>query len=1343
MNGYYSLLLLANSILLSLAQCPTTITAPCSCSSTRYEPVSIHCDRADSFESVLRALANPPQYIDSLTISNTPIDLIPEGLFAGLSIKKLIFQNNGLRDIHKGAFSGKLTDTLEQLEIRTNGLESIPEHGITELHNLESLVLSDCQIQSVSEYTFLHYQSRTRLKKLDLSANKISSLPAQSLLGLDNLEILILDKNSFTNVPIEALKNVATLEDLSLSVNKISRISETLPLPNLKSLSLEVNQIETLKSEVFQQASGLLYLYLSNNRFPIFDPKMFYYVPHLKVLAMSHNVAIKLIPFNAFQYTPSLIRLEMTDCSVGTVEQGAFHNTPKIQVISLARNKIQKIGISMFNTLPHVQSIDISVIDDYAFSRLKMLQKLDLSSNKLETLLPNVFFDTFDRTAQSVLKVLYLYDNPWRCDHQILWLTTWLRQTLDLQITAPGSLPARCNQPPELLGMDLRNANSMISTNAPPIKKAAKPGNSMRAINSGVIEDLGTKSTLQPFDRERAAIAITPWATIFTIIVITMILLFLGISIVFLVNYVAKKRSKKTHSQSSSDRGDFGIDSSTASGFASLYGSSGMLACDAQSRRPYVGGLPRQPYDVGEPHNLSRSNQTDGVLLNCTETDSDQLVQTLKQSQAELGLIKWLILERIDIPHLPANYFSGLYIKRLDLIGNGMQSVDGEAFAGLGTTLLELHIQKNNLTRVPAAALSKLNSLLRLDLSENNLHSLEEIDTLPALTKMYDLNLARNKISNIHRQFFEANKQYLQTINLGHNHLKSVPESALRGFRKLMALHLHNNRLEKLEKMSFMNLPVLNLLNLASNKIESMDRQALVNVPKLRYLYLTDNRLRSILPYQFISFEQLEMIDLSNNMVTEIPKNGFSSLSNVRQIYLAGNRISSISNDAFLNSTTVILILEGNKLQHITENMFDGLFALQQLSLKDNQITDIDPKAFRNTASLMMIDLGKNQIQSLAPATFIGQVNLLLVDLSENKLPITPYAAFSNKVATVLLQENPLVCSERVHMLQQGLGVFVPNSEDRICAGQKAIEKTIASESPSESVFKVENTENTDNLFPQVNPLPSVPQTARIPVETNIMPKINNPINIQSISSSGSSSIIRPVNEIPGPAVPERPTSQPSTEKDLPKPEQNSTGVPYPDDPDHPDNHPGRYYPLPIPYLSKPPKLNPAYIVTQTLPPSIVIADDSREISVNTVEGNTDESHLEQFEEPNQSVFQNTNGIAEGERKAYELDDQQTALKARKQMPMTLIIICLSTVAIVMIAVFVGLCVARQRSGNFVGSSSSSTTARSNAQFATQMNQMYGTLPHPRAGTLPRQCGQEDIYNWLYGHGGYNAYSKA
>lgn len=67
----------------------------------------------------------------------------------------------------------------------------------------------------------------------------------QSLLGLEDLRILALDKNLFTEIPTESLRSLVTLEEFSMGVNHIKSIPiGALPLPNLKSLSLEVNQVK-------------------------------------------------------------------------------------------------------------------------------------------------------------------------------------------------------------------------------------------------------------------------------------------------------------------------------------------------------------------------------------------------------------------------------------------------------------------------------------------------------------------------------------------------------------------------------------------------------------------------------------------------------------------------------------------------------------------------------------------------------------------------------------------------------------------------------------------------------------------------------------------------------------------------------------------------------------------------------------------------------------------------------------------------------------------------------------------------------------------------------------------
>uniref|UniRef100_A0A183C8D3 Leucine-rich repeat-containing protein let-4 n=1 Tax=Globodera pallida TaxID=36090 RepID=A0A183C8D3_GLOPA len=345
---------------------------------------------------------------------------------------------------------------------------------------------------------------------------------------------------------------------------------------------------------------------------------------------------------------------------------------------------------------------------------------------------------------------------------------------------------------------------------------------------------------------------------------------------------------------------------------------------------------------------------------------------------------------------------------------------------------------------------------VRLDLSNNSINELKAEHSLPRMPKLTDIDLSHNRISAVHKTFFDGVKGTLQTINIGHNIIDEVPASAIRGFRMLMALHLHNNLLHgTLPALSFMNLPVLSLLNLAGNQISAMHRQAFLNVPMLRYLYLSANRLTQIQPFQLSSFERLEMLDLSNNWVEVIENDSFAGLPSLRQLYLGENHIKSIESFAFSqNASIAVLILEQNWLLEVTKDAFRSLRQLQQLSLKSNKIRSVDVAAFQGNPSMVMLDLSRNELIDLAPGTFLSQLNLLLVDLSFNKIVRTPFGAFGRRIATVLLQENPLVCVEQIHMLQQGTGVFIPNNEDVICGKTSTISTTkstedSASESPS------------------------------------------------------------------------------------------------------------------------------------------------------------------------------------------------------------------------------------------------------------------------------------------------------
>lgn len=68
--------------------------------------------------------------------------------------------------------------------------------------------------------------------------------------------------------------------------------------PELNSLSLEFNGIISIIPQAFQGIPRLQYLYLTGNKFPIWQPEMFRFINELKTLGIGET-PIKIIPANA------------------------------------------------------------------------------------------------------------------------------------------------------------------------------------------------------------------------------------------------------------------------------------------------------------------------------------------------------------------------------------------------------------------------------------------------------------------------------------------------------------------------------------------------------------------------------------------------------------------------------------------------------------------------------------------------------------------------------------------------------------------------------------------------------------------------------------------------------------------------------------------------------------------------------------------------------------------------------------------------------------------------------------------------------------------------------------
>ncbi|KAI6177317.1 hypothetical protein M3Y97_00893500 [Aphelenchoides bicaudatus] len=771
-------------------------------------------------------------------------------------------------------------------------------------------------------------------------------------------------------------------------------------------------------------------------------------------------------------------------------------------------------------------------------------------------------------------------------------------------------------------------------------------------------------------------------------------------------------------------------------------------------------------------------NDQEGVVLQCVGQPLEKLVQSLLVNQAQLGLIKQLTIQQSPaVANLTAKFFDGLYIKKLIVQGSGLERIDAHAFDGLANTLQELNLAHNKIKEFPADTLNKLSSLLSLDLSNNSITDLTSKHVLPTLPKLFEINLGTNKIGDVHKNFFDGVKNNIQSINLGHNELKSVPASALRGFRQLMALHLHNNKIGALDSLSFMNLPVVNLLNLANNRIKSISRQAFINVPSLRYLYLTENKIEEVLPHQFGSFEQLEMLDLSNNRLSNLTTNSFANLPQLKQLYLGSNRIIEIQPNAFANSSVTVLVLEANQLKEITETMFKGMAQLQQLSLKENRINNINQNAFHDTLALVMVDLSHNEIFDLAPATFVSQPNMLLIDMSHNKILRVPYSAFG---------QNPLVCTEKIHMLQQGVGMLISNNEDIICGAQRTVDKTI-NEQNNKVIQPVDSANKTVIKAQDFSSDPAVQQPNLKQSGFQPNPVLHNE-DLLAAAFRQAEEDDRKFRERGG--------FVPRGDEHQNEPQLNPTVPPLPNLSNERSNE----------VLQRPSTTANSMTENRKTAPELTIRPLTTGTNQETAPEKssfllTSSGEVSDFEPPPPSILDNrieltpestqsnpltpslnptksspkssTTTKSHEQNEPFSVEDlqrvstsQQTPsttnveLRGDRSLPTLLIIICLSTVGVVVTAVFIGLCFVNRRSGQqqFFGSSNSSLTARSNSYYGTntlvhqhpnsqtyispnqfdaaQMGTMQRTRRNSTTYATPTPI-NDDVYTWLYTPGPY------
>ncbi|KAM7404123.1 hypothetical protein PAMA_004513 [Pampus argenteus] len=366
---------------------------------------------------------------------------------------------------------------------------------------------SNCPEECRCDRTFVYCNERSLTsvplgigegyKTLYLHNNQINNagFPLE-LHHVASVETVYLYGNQLDEFPINLPKNVRVLHLQENNIQTISRAALA-QLLWLEELHLDDNSISTVGVEegAFREAISLKMLFLTKNHLssvPIGLPD------DLKELRLDEN-RIAVIAEEAFRNVTRLERL-LLDGNLLTDEgiaPGTFQDLAILRELSLARNSLTYPPPSLPGEVLvklNFQENQISRIPVRAFLGLHKLERLDISSNQLQSLTQGVFDGLIS------LRQLTVRNNLWLCDCSIKWVVSWLK-------SLPASLNVRgfmCHKPENFRGMVIRELSAELvqcpqSTATTPLLTSKADTALIPSLSSTTDSQYVSSSSRQPF----------------------------------------------------------------------------------------------------------------------------------------------------------------------------------------------------------------------------------------------------------------------------------------------------------------------------------------------------------------------------------------------------------------------------------------------------------------------------------------------------------------------------------------------------------------------------------------------------------------------------------------------------------------------------------------------------------------------------------------------------------------------------------------------------------------------------------------------------------------------------
>ncbi|XP_032681212.1 leucine-rich repeats and immunoglobulin-like domains protein 3 [Odontomachus brunneus] len=224
---------------------------------------------------------------------------------------------------------------------------------------------------------------------LELKGNNIANLEFDSLLHLTKLKELDISANKLEDNFTIALSDVALLRELKVNRNHLTQVPDLVFVKNITHLTLSHNLITDINGTALLSLQQLQNLDLSGNKISVLQRGSFLAPNKLTHLNLNAN-NIKFIENGTFDNLTDLVELRLNKNNLTQVKD-MFTSLGKLRILEINKNDLQQIhGLSLksLNSLEELRlkRNRISVLDDGAFWPLKNLVSLQLDFNMLTTI---------------------------------------------------------------------------------------------------------------------------------------------------------------------------------------------------------------------------------------------------------------------------------------------------------------------------------------------------------------------------------------------------------------------------------------------------------------------------------------------------------------------------------------------------------------------------------------------------------------------------------------------------------------------------------------------------------------------------------------------------------------------------------------------------------------------------------------------------------------------------------------------------------------------------------------------------------------------------------------------